>query len=89
MKNNMVNKGLQTKSIHAGESPETQNKASAPNTHLSPKNCSEPSEPASCKPSSTGRESMQPLISQTNTSPRQGATLKDRSLDSASSDMDG
>jgi methionine-gamma-lyase len=35
MKNNMVNKGLQTKSIHAGESPETQNKASAPNICMS------------------------------------------------------
>jgi len=35
MKDNMANKGLQTKSIHAGESPETQNKASAPNICMS------------------------------------------------------
>lgn len=35
MKNKMNKKGMQTKSIHAGESPETQNKASAPNICMS------------------------------------------------------
>jgi methionine-gamma-lyase len=35
MVKNLSNKGLQTKSIHAGESPETQNKASAPNICMS------------------------------------------------------
>ncbi|MDP6080866.1 MAG: PLP-dependent transferase, partial [Arenicellales bacterium] len=35
MNNNMSGKGLQTKAIHAGESPEKQNKASAPNICMS------------------------------------------------------
>ncbi len=35
MINNLSNKGLQTKSIHAGESPEKQGKASAPNICMS------------------------------------------------------